>query len=215
ELKFINSIKEFYAQECKKYWERYYRYQHKKNINNLFDSPRLLIIPYDSELNNKYISFFENNHDEFETYYGREFDLDDLKYCNQEIRPLSFALIEKDTNEYIGSIALDLLRSDCVYNIEYYIFPTYRKYGYAKEALTRIIEVAKNKELKVLEETIRVGVYAEEYLNIKCIEARTSTENIASISLLKKCGFELMGKLPYDKKINDIYIDSVQYDLII
>lgn len=213
ELEFIKNISSFYSKECEKYGESY---NDNTNINAQLVSSRLILKPYDEELNNKYKDFFSNNHSEYENFYNKEFDDYELKrYCNQRNRPLAFAIINKETNEYVGSVALTIMRADCVYNIEYYIFPEYRGNGYAFEASKRIIDAAKNKELKILEPTIREGVYFAKDANVKCIEALINVDNTKSLSLIKKFGFTLTGKQPFFEKIRDTYIDVDQYDLMI
>ena len=213
ELDFIRNIAKLYSKESEKYGEYYNTNQ---NINVQLESSKLLLKSYNEDLNNKYQDFFSNNHNEYELFYGKEFDDYELRRCcNQAFRPLGFAIIDKANNEFVGSIALELMRSDCLYNIEYYILPKYRKNGYAYEAVTILIEAAKNNKLKKLEETIKEGVYEVKAANIKCIEARISDDNIASISLVKKCGFELMGRLPYFDKVRDVDINALQYDLML
>lgn len=52
-----------------------------------------------------------------------------------------FYLMEKENNELVGYIAL---KGQCdfvgVYNLEYFIFPKFRKKGYASEALNVLIK---------------------------------------------------------------------------
>lgn len=212
ELEFIRSINKFYIQECKKHGEGY---SDIRNINKPIESSRLIIKPYDADLNSKYVVFLINNPKEFETFYGKEFNKEDIPhYCGQKTRKLSFAITTKE-GYFIGSVALELMRCDCLYNLEYFIMPEYRHKGYAFEAVSRIIDAAQNKSLYILDETIRYGVYEVKDANIRCIEARTSIDNYPSKALLKKCGFELYGKIPYFDKFKDTYIEAEQYDLLI
>ncbi len=213
ELAFLEKMHAKYAQTVKKFGESY---STEQNINAPISTLRLKLCPYTEELATGYIDFFNNNKEEYESYYGDEFSKTYLeRFCNQQFRELSFAIILKETNQYVGSIALHLKRNDAVYNIEYYVFPQFRKCGYAKEAVGAIIEAARTRTLVLREETIREGVFNIAPATIKCIEAQVRTNNDASIALLKSQGFELYGKVPFLHKLRGIYIDGYLYELLI
>lgn len=213
-IDFIYSINNFYHNQCEKYGDNY---SSNQNINTEFETKRLLLKTFNNELNSDYIDFFQKNKDECETFYGKEFSDNEQisRFVDQSKRQLSFALIKKETNEFVGSAALELLRTDCVYNIEYFIKPQYRNNGYALEAVSKIIELAKKRQLLILEETIREGVYNVVAANVRCIEARIDVNNYASACIVKKTGFEKMGKLLFFDKYKDTYIDAEIYDLVL
>lgn len=212
EIAFIRSIAETYSEFASKYGENYSSHT---NINAKIETPRLTLSPYDDALDKKYRNYFSDNQLEYEKYYSSEYDNFTFSLYGSQIRPLSFAILSKDTNEFIGSVALNMKRSECVYNIEYYILPEFRRRGYAAEAVSTLIDAARKKELNILQETIREGVYEEVPADIKCIEAKIHTDNTASIELVKKLGFELMGKELYHQKLRDTYFDAEVYDLMI
>ena len=184
------------------------------NVNKI-ETERLLLVPFDDELNNIYIEFLRNNPKEFELYYGTDFIEDDLVYCNQRNRQLSFAILLKDTKEFIGAVALDLKRNDSTYNLEYFIIPQFRGNGYAFESINSLIEKAKNKEIYGLIDNLKFGYYDEVKLNILCIEAITGEDNKASKELLKKLKFNFDGKVPYYKKVKEKYYTYDMYHLIL
>jgi RimJ/RimL family protein N-acetyltransferase len=124
-------------------------------------------------------------------------------------------LIEKESNKLVGSVAIALIRSDVVYNLEYFIFPEYRGKGFAYEALSLLIEKAKAQELMLLKETVREDVYDKVPAVVKCIEAKTAADNIASIRLAEKLGFKKTGDIPLFKNHHGTYSDGVAYDYII
>ena len=187
-----------------------------KNINSAIYTERLKLCPFDEKLDKEYIGFLLNNPKEYESYYMKEFNPYEInRFSSQLGRKLSFAILDKKTDEFYGVIALDLLRSESVYNIEYIIFPDYRKNGYAKEALQALINKAVNNELIVLNETIRKGIFVEEKPKIKCIEANIKTFNEASQKLVDSLGFVLNGFVPLSNKLKDKFYDSKIYDLII
>jgi len=210
EIAFIQSMAETYSVFTSKYGKNY---SSRTNINAKIKTSRLTLSPYNDALDKEYRDYFSNNQAEYEKYYLSEYDEYTFYVFNSQIRPLSFAILSKDTNEFIGSVAINMIRSDCVYNIEYYIIPEFRRRGYAEEAVSALIDAAKNKKLYILQETIKDGVYEEVPADIKCIEAKTNTDNEASIRLVKSLGFRLMGKELYHRKLRDTYFDAEVYDL--
>lgn len=76
-------------------------------------------------------------------------------------------------------------------------------------------KIIKNKELKILEETVIRGVCNVVETNIKHLKAIICINNAASIATIKKCGFKFKGILPHYYEYRDSYMDAEQYDLII
>lgn len=213
EVLFVNSIKNYYLENTKKYGSNY---TCNKNINKSIETENLILKPYDSDLNKLYLNYFKENQQEFVNYYYADYDDNYAKrLCSQDDSKLAFAIFLKKDNIFIGSIALNMLRSNCVYNLEYYIIPEYRKKGYAFEASSKLISMAKNKELIILEETIKKGVYKESFVDIKCIELKINTINEASIKLAKKLNFIYSGKMLYCYQYKNNNYDGYIYDYLI
>lgn len=213
ELDFINEIIQTQSDFIKKYGEPI---EDRKNANEDIISKRIKLTRYDLDLNKQYLNVFKQNHEEYENYYSSEYDDEKVRsICNQFYRQLSFAIILKDYNTFIGSIGLSNIRNDAVYNIEYYILPEYRNNGYAKEAIETIIKAVKENKLIIFEETIRDGAFNKVKANIKCIEAKIRDNNIPSINLIKKFGFKENGVIPYFEKLHGVYQNGLIFDYLI
>ena len=186
-----------------------------KNVNAFFETNRLILRPFDTILQKEYTDFFDKNRSEYRKFYL--IDSDDFRsYLFKGLKhEQSFAIILKETNQFIGSIGLSLLRSNCVYNLEYFILPEYRRKGFAHEALDKLIQLVKTKKLVQLEETTRLYVYNTVHPNIKCIEAEIESSNTTSINLIKKFDFEYMGLKKFTYEIQGKCIDTLIYDLVL
>lgn len=186
-----------------------------QNINHGIVTDRLILSPFNDELDNKFYDFLISNPTEGYNYYGTyAFEVDRAPIV-QKTRQLSFAIIDKESNELIGYVALTSIRNDVVYNLEYFIMPSYRMQGYAKEAVTELIKAVKNKEVFILEKTIREGVLKVITADIRCIETQIRVNNIPSLRLVNSLGFTQNGKIVYLSKRDDQYIDGIVYDLLI
>ncbi len=120
--------------------------------------------------------------------------IDELINDNTIYDRIQLAIILKKTNELIGDIFVHRNKNIC--SIGYTLNPEYCKQGYMIEVIRKLTEVLKN-----------VGV--------EIVEASSFEENIDSINLLRKLGFEYDGTeddvdvylLMLDKiKWNDIYL---------
>lgn len=186
------------------------------NINQDIVLDRIRLRKFSDKLNKEYITYFKENPKEYEMYYSKEYDIDEIhKFCDQSNRSLSFAIVDDFTNELYGVIALSLARNDALYNIEYYIFKKYRGNGYAKEALKGLLDKVMKKEIYILSKTIRKGIVEEVVANIKCIEARIHPDNLASQKLVESFGFKPNGFRPFATKFKDEYYDEKIYHFII
>lgn len=190
------------------------------NINKEIESSRLLIKPYDWDLNFLYNEYFHDNKDEYENFYGTEYRTKDGKKADFIVNlhmnrcPLGFALVLKDSGEFIGSVVITDIKK-YLYNVEYFIKKEYRNRGYAKEACKVLIEKIKSKELKVLEAPIKEGVFDEVAPDIRCLKIFAFKDNIASQSLALSLGFEYAGTLLFEKEFKGNYIDEVVYYMVI
>lgn len=199
---------------------KYGTYDQRVNINKEFESSRLSVKPYDEDLSFLYNEYFHDNKDEYENFYGAEYGTeygekgDSIVDLRVSRRPLGFALVLKDSEEFIGSVAIADINK-CLYNLEYFIKKEYRNRGYAKEACKALIEKIKSKELKVLEAPIKEGVFDEVAPDIRCLKIFASKENVASRSLALSLGFEYAGTLLFEKEFKGNYIDEVVYYMVI
>lgn len=86
-----------------------------------------------------------------------------------------FAIEKKDIKKVVGYISLNRV-SDAVRNLGYCIHTRHQREGIATEAVIEIQE------------------YAKEKLGILKLVSGTAEENIPSVNLLKRTGFQLVGK---------------------
>lgn len=198
----IKHRKEF----VKKYGDRY---TNRFNCNKLIKTLRLILKPYDDNLDKEYISYFLKNKDEYENFYGVEYNKEDLiRIARHNDGPFYFAILLKENNEFIGGIALNEINT-ARYNIEYFVKHEHRKRGYAFEAVKEVLKQAFENKLVSLRETIKYAAYKKTKAKIKCFYARVNEDNIASIKLLEKLGFEKDGIIKYDREIHRKFHNSL------
>ena len=135
-----------------------------------------------------------------------------IRFTHPNEGPFYFAILLKENNEFIGSIALNEINT-AKYNIEYFIKPEHRKNNYAFEAVKEILKQAFENKLVGLRETTKYAVYKKTKTKIKCVCARVDENNIASIKLLEKLGFQKDGILRYDREMKGRFYDSAVYTL--
>ena len=199
---------------------KYGTYDQRVNINKEIETSRLLIKPYDEDLSFVYNEYFHDNIDEYENFYGTEYRTKSGKVGDSIVNlrmsrcPLGFALVLKDSEEFIGSVAITDINK-YLYNVEYFIKKEYRNKGYAKEACKLLIEKIKSKELKILESPIKECIFDEVPPDIMCLKIFTAKENTASQSLALSLGFEYAGTLLFEKEFKGNYIDEVVYYIVI
>lgn len=181
------------------------------NINGPIETSRLVLKAFDEETAKAYDDYFCQNKAEFEDYYHRDYKKE-LEKCYMRDRHLVFAVLLKDTNEFIGSVGFTDLNG-ALYNVEYFIKANHRKKGYAFEALEELILRVKMKKLSILSETVRACVFEEICLDIRCLTIRTDVENLASQRMAEKAGFEKAGTLLFSCFFKNKYHDEVVYYL--
>lgn len=211
ELKFLKSIKTNCANNKRLYGANA---DINRNINRQIETDRLILTPFNEDLNDQYREFFQQHPDEFERYYDLEADEKRISYsCKPITGNLHFAILLKDTKEYIGVVALDEHYTDVIYNLEYFIMPNHRQKGYACEAVQQLIDEAFNNRLFILEETIREEVFKKTHPPIRCIVAQINIDNEPSIKCIEKFGFNKDGVLKFYRKLHDNYLHHNIYTL--
>lgn len=211
ELQFLDSIDQACKSRRQKYGETF---AGNVNINKPIATERLILTPFDRNLSSAYVEYFVQNKAEYEWYYNKEYDEDTIRWsCDPLFYKLSFAILLKDTNEYIGDVILMPYNTDVLYNIEYFIMPEHRHKGYAYEAVQQLLDEVVNDRLIVLEETVREGVFVETAPNIKCIVATIRADNATSIKFIEKLNFNKDGILKYHCKLYNKYYDYHVYTL--
>ncbi len=215
---FIYSVLDKYRENISKYGILSidgFLYSEGTNINS-FETSRLILCPWSDETHLKYTSFFENNINDYELYYGKDYYKSEVQNnCFGCYDRLGFSVLLKETKELIGSVALRLMRNDAVYNLEYFIFPEFRRKGYAFEAVSALIEKAKNNELLILEETVKCGFFEKVNPKIKSIEVKIAEYNTRSMGLIRKLGFKEICDIPLLQVLHGKYYNGKYFYYLI
>lgn len=106
-----------------------------------------------------------------------------------------FAIVLKKTNELIGTGLIYYEEEMKCFEIAYNLGKKYWQKGYASEAMQTIIQFAKEK------------------LQLKEIAARVAKENIASIKVIEKLGFQYEKDIPFLCNDGKIHRKGIQYKL--
>jgi len=165
------------------------------NINDpIIVNDKYLLVAPSKELNDLYQSFFKNNVIEFESYFLIDFEKNKNKFdwpgwFSLMYRPLMFAIIDRKSGNFIGTIGLSKDKERYPYNIEYFLFPQFRGKGIAFKCLTVFMKELFDGRLLINQETDYCGVYKKKHIRPLKIMGRVSIENIVSTNLLKKLGF--------------------------
>lgn len=210
EWKFLERIVKVYQDNEEKYGANV---RCERNINGPIETDRLILTPHNAISNVQYISFFRQHQEEFEWYYGGAYDeIFSRNGYGQTWRNLSFAILLKDSEEFIGDVTLGKTQGGS-YNLEYIIMPHYRQKGYAYEAVWKLLDEVLHDRLFILEETLKVGVFQEVNPPIQRIVAKINVNNAPSIKLIEKLGFKKGRLLKNHRKLHDNYQNYRVYTL--
>ena len=117
----------------------------------------------------------------------------DEEFCECLFKPdfgraINYTLHLKDTDEMIGYVGFNTAEDDPNFNnLAYYIFKDHRRKGYAREAVSALIEKILNREIY---DTV-----------INTIHAYVVWNNAASARLIEQLGFEGQGYIILDSGI--------------
>lgn len=212
ESKFINEM----CDHSKLYVEKYFNHcsDQFKNVNKPIKvSHDYLLVPPTEELSNTYKEYLNNFPDEFESYFITDYktkidELNKNEWTSITNRPLHFAIIDTNNNDFVGVIGIRKTDLTKFYGVEYIVFKQFRKRGIAYLCMKTIIKQLFAGKLMVNKETTYCGIYKPARLNIRKVLAGVTPSNIASISLLKKLGFK------YERTIKDhFHILDKSFDL--
>lgn len=156
-----------------------------KNINNNIVGKTVYLKAYNAYNRNKFREMFCDNNDEFTEFSNLTFSQQNLNMVTN-ITPLSFAVYSQESKTNVGIIKLCKI-FDNVISVEYAIYEKYRKSGFAFDAVSTLLGA------------VRAGqIYENSMKNERvCCEriiAVVSNKNLASVGLIEKLGFEIMGK---------------------
>lgn len=108
-----------------------------------------------------------------------------------------FAIVQKETEDLIGTGFIYFEEEVNAWEIGYNLSKKYWGYGYATEAMMRIVE------------------FAKEELGLTEIVGRYAKENPASGNVMKKLGFEYEKDIPYECNNGSIMREGIQCRLVL
>jgi len=175
-----------------------------------YETDRLILKILSDEYTEKILEFLESNKDFFQSfepiksseYYTFNYQESIIK--NEYLSALGFRYIrfyvfeKKDPNKIIGTVSLsNILPFPYSSSIVGYKFdPDFHGYGYATEALTKTIDFA-FKEIK-----------------LHRIQAFILSENLSSLRLIERLGFNYEGTDLKAIDVNGKWMDHLRYSLI-
>ena len=101
------------------------------------------------------------------------------------------------------------------YHFEIYIFPKYRKKGYATEASMKVQELIKTNQLVIYKETIRKGVFKLINPEIHCLSARILEDDELANKLAAKTNFICGGEMKNCVKKGAEYLSLLIWDNVL
>ena len=151
-----------------------------KNPNSLIFTPRLILRPADKvEELQQYHDHLRNDGD-FSLYTGLKLSKNNLDKFTLD-RPYCFAIYEKQSHKMIGMVGLHTYQEQKrMAAMEWYIFKSYRKSGYAKEAVSALTKRAFNGTLAEMRETPWKYVFKRHYAKIDLIRVHIRATNAPS-----------------------------------
>ncbi len=169
----------------------------RERMTDAIETERLVLFPYTQEnlhLFNSDLARFEEAFDV--RYHGEELDYlltDFLKKLERELADdpahylffTEFLIVLKDTSCIVGSIDYKYVPRDGVTEVGYGLNPAYTGNGYMTEALTAFLDFGRR-------------------LGIRTVRADTLPDNLASRSVLRRCGFRFLradGNLWWEKQL--------------
>lgn len=168
------------------------------NVNVTFKTNRLLLRPTQGEADLKaYWKQLKENGD-FTTFTNLRCTRSNIERFGFDM-PFFFVIEEKNSQKMIGYVGLrwvaNIGRETGVMECEYYIFKSYRRKGYAKEALSALCKRAFAGKLYEQVETKYQLIYRNKSAKPQLIRALIREDNAASCSLVANCGFQYSGTL--------------------
>lgn len=168
------------------------------NVNAPFNTNRLLLRPTQGESDLKaYWKQLKENGD-FTSFTNLKCTKSNIERFGFDM-PFFFVIEEKKSHQMIGYVGLRWVanqgRETGVMECEYYIFKSYRREGYAKEALLALCKRAFAGKLYEQVETKYQLIYRNKCAKPQLIRALIREDNFASCSLVENCGFQYGGTM--------------------
>lgn len=163
-------------------------YQYVENggyLSEEFSTKRLSFKRFDVIAKNAIIDI-ANDDDSFNFY--NQMGVSNTALFESATKELNYYAIWKN-DSIIGVIVVNTIELADSWTIAYYIVPSARNNGYAKEALYGIIDMIRRHKIFDLQQTGLDDVFIKVF-NCKCLKAfNVDCNNVASIKLLESVGF--------------------------
>ena len=186
------------------------------NINQTIETESIKLIPINDEHIEMFKNFFDTDPDSFVNYSRLEYREFFFRCIFKVNNHHMFAIKEKTMGEIVGVVALkEICDYAHIFNIEYFVFPNFRKRGYAVEASRALIDCAFSGSLIAEKETARRGIYETVNENVELIQLNTSQDNLPSQNIAKKLGFVFTGREKRGSRIDLLgtYSDLLMFSL--
>lgn len=156
-------------------------------LSEEFSTERLKFKRFDAFAKNAIIDI-ANNDDSFKFF--NQTGLSNTALFESATKELNYYAIWKN-DSIIGVIVVNTIELADSWTIAYYIIPSARNNGYAKEALYGVIDMIRRHKIFDLQQTDLNDVF-KKVVGCKCIKAlMVDCANVASIKLLESIGFSL------------------------
>ena len=170
-----------------KRFEAYLKIDDGEYVHKEFSSERLKYIPFFNMTDNQLSEKLDYN--DWKSFYIDDDVITYNIYDKQHDKLNNFCIIEKDTENRVGILAIDTNKPTVRdWNIAYMIAKEYRGRGYAQESVNAMIEAVKNKHIFGIKNTLFKDVY-KKITNCKNIVGVVRSENVDSQRVLERCGF--------------------------
>lgn len=156
-------------------------------LSEEFSTERLKFKRFDAFAKNAIIDI-ANNDDSFKFFNPTGLSNDAI--FESATSELNYYAIWKN-DSIIGVLVINTIELVDSWTIAYYIIPSARNNGYAKEALYGVIDMIRRHKIFDLQQTGLDDVFIKVF-NCKCLKAfKVDCNNVASIKLLESVGFSL------------------------
>lgn len=171
----------------------------------IIETDRLLLRPFCEQDTEKVFSGWESDPDVAKyMFWCSNNDINKTKeWMSLEMERISsdewfrWAVVIKETNELIGTGLIYFEEEYNLFEVGYNLAKKYWGHGYTTEAMTAVVEWAKNT------------------LGVKTLIGRYAKENPASGNVLEKLGFVYCRDIPYEANEGKTYYEGIECRLIL
>ncbi len=178
----------------------------ESNFNKKILGDKVYVRPFTLTDSAKFTKIFLDNPHEYKVYTTQDIDPSLLRGTVSPF-PTKFAIVDNKTKSFVGCVELfDFDNGRC--DLGYYILPQHRGKGYAFEGARVLIDSVKQGKLVQGCETMYDGVFQKVKIEVNSIVTGIKNDNIPSLSLANKLGFEPVSKEDNDKLCGTYFASS-------